>query len=299
MIKNFSYQHECFKSVEDTKNFLIDNGIIKDKIECDNCSSTAPITISTVNGNERIIYRCISKNCRKRIPLFKINIRINEYLFILYCLLLNIKYSQIKSLVNNISNETISNARKFLRKQFKKINNNEIVFGGYNKCVEADETVLCRRKTIRCPTSTDDETLDTVWIFGIIDNTPEKNILVRKVDNRQAPTLTAVLENKINVCSLFCTDGYPSYPLVAESLGVTHKVVNHTEGFKAPDGTHTNNIESLWATLKSEMRKQHGVKRDEIDGWLEEFTFRQRFLKGSDANDISEIFLKILINTFN
>ncbi|KAG0423447.1 hypothetical protein DMUE_6144, partial [Dictyocoela muelleri] len=120
---------------------------------------------------------------------------------------------------------------------------------------------------------------DTVWIFGIIDNTPEKNILVRRVENGKAPTLKAVIENKINVFSLFCTDGYPSYPSVANSLDLKHKIVNHSEGIKAPDGTHTNNIESLWAVLKSEMRKQHGVKIIEIDEWLEEFTFRQRFLK--------------------
>ncbi|KAG0421623.1 hypothetical protein DMUE_6279, partial [Dictyocoela muelleri] len=219
MIRNFSYHHECFKSVLDAKNFLVDNGIIKDSIECDKCSSPSSLTISTVNSNERIIYRCSSKNCRKRIPILKINIRINDFLFLLYCLLLNMKYYQIKCLINNVSNETISNARKFLRKQFKKINSTEIVLGGYNKCVEADETVLCRQKTIRCPTSTDDETANTVWIFGIIDNTPEKNILVRRVENRQANTLTSVIENKINVCSLFCTDGYPSYPSVARRLG--------------------------------------------------------------------------------
>ncbi|KAG0423579.1 hypothetical protein DMUE_6139, partial [Dictyocoela muelleri] len=101
------------------------------------------------------------------------------------------------------------------------------------------------------------------------------------------------------VCSLFCTDGYPSYPSVARRLGVEHKIVSHSEGFKAPDGTHINNIESLWATLKSEKRKQHGVKRVEIDEWLEEFTFRQRFFEGNDVNDISGFFFKILINSFN
>ncbi|KAG0440003.1 hypothetical protein DMUE_2054 [Dictyocoela muelleri] len=157
MVKNFSYYYECFKGVLETRNFLIDNGIISEEILCDKCGNISKITISTVNGIDRIIYCFNYKNCRKRTPLISIKIRINHYLFLIYLLILNMSYYQIKGLLGNISNETISNARKLLRREFKKINNKEIVFGGYNKCVEADETVLCRRKIIRTPTSADDE----------------------------------------------------------------------------------------------------------------------------------------------
>ncbi|KAG0420788.1 hypothetical protein EQH57_0003 [Dictyocoela roeselum] len=173
-------------------------------------------------------------------------------------------YYQIKCLVNNVTNETISLARKVLRADFKNFNH-EILLVGFVKVVDADKPILCKRKNIKTPTDTDDETPDTVWIFVMIDNTSYKDIFVKKVENRQAPTLNDVIGGRINVFSLFCTDRYPSYPIVARNLNLKHKIVNHSERFVAPDGTHTNNIESLWAILKSEIRKQHGFKRDEIE----------------------------------
>ncbi|KAG0418897.1 hypothetical protein EQH57_0633 [Dictyocoela roeselum] len=297
MTKNFTYYHECFKSVRNALDFLEGNGIISQNKICVKCNSIAYLKIVAKNNKEKIIYRCSKKMCQKRISVLSTKIEIHKYLFLLYCILLNMTYYQIKCLVDNVTNETISSARKVLRAEFKKFNN-DVLLGGLGKVVEADETVLCRRKTISSPTDTDDETPDTVWIFGMIDNTPHKNIFVRKVENRQAPTLTDVIGNRINVFSLFCTDGYPSYPIVARNLDLEHKIVNHSEGFVAPDGTHTNNIESLWAILKSEMRKQHGVKREEIDEWSEEFSFRQNFLRGNNIEDFSEIFMRILSGIF-
>ena len=35
------------------------------------------------------------------------------------------------------------------------------------------------------------------------------------------------------------TDGWKAYPGSAPAANCYHKMVNHTEGFKGPDGTHT------------------------------------------------------------
>ncbi|KAG0434674.1 hypothetical protein DMUE_5084, partial [Dictyocoela muelleri] len=115
MIKNFTYYHDCFKSVSKTFEFLRDNEILKNVKSCSKCNSIAILKIATVNNKERIIYRCSSKNCQKRISILNTNIEINKYIFMLYCLLLNMTYYQIKCLVDDVNNETISSARKLLR----------------------------------------------------------------------------------------------------------------------------------------------------------------------------------------
>jgi hypothetical protein len=74
------------------------------------------------------------------------------------------------------------------------------------------------------------------------------------------------------------SDGYPSYPLVADELGLRHHVVNHSFGFVAADRTNTNTIEDFWSHLKSTMRKENGIKRINIDRWLIRYTFRRRYL---------------------
>ncbi|KAG0434553.1 hypothetical protein DMUE_5140, partial [Dictyocoela muelleri] len=114
----------------------------------------------------------------------------------------------------------------------------------------ADETVLSRRGVIRYPTSTDDETKDTMWIFGAIDKNDKRNFSLKRIENRQTETINRVLERKISIYSKFHTDWYPSYPGVAENLFLRHSVVDHRQGFKSWDGTHTNNIEGFEAHLK-------------------------------------------------
>ncbi|KAG0442268.1 hypothetical protein DMUE_0397 [Dictyocoela muelleri] len=132
-----------------------------------------------------------------------------------------------------VSDKTISLIKKKLHKCYEiYINKRPIFLGGIDEIVEADETVLSRRGVIRYPTSTDDETKDTVWIFGAIDKNDKGNFLLKRIENRQTETITRVLEGKISVCSKFHTDGYPSYPGVAENLCLRHKVVDHSKGLK-------------------------------------------------------------------
>ena len=45
----------------------------------------------------------------------------------------------------------------------------------------------------------------------------------------------------INNDSILFADGHSSYPPVARNLNFRHHIVNHTEGFRSEDGSHTNN----------------------------------------------------------
>ena len=122
----------------------------------------------------------------------------------------------------------------------------------------------------------------------------KRNFFVKRIPDRKAETLTKVLESVIGVCSNFCTDGYPSYPEVARNLHVVHHVLNHSLGFKSEDGTHKNNIEGFCAILKDKMRKEHDVRRENIDEWLKEFTFLKRFVFGKSLKETSELFFNII-----
>lgn len=84
-------------------------------------------------------------------------------------------YYGIKCMIP-VYDEYIANARLTLRWAFKSYNRgSSAILGGPGVMVECDESVLYTRQTIRCPTSADDEILDTVWILGAIDNIVDRN----------------------------------------------------------------------------------------------------------------------------
>ena len=75
-----------------------------------------------------------------------------------------------------------------------------------------------------------------------------------------------------------------------EQVGYEHYTVNHSTGeYVAPDGTHTNTIENLWANIKVHFKKMRGTKPQHIPLHLDEFMYRwNRKFDG----DIYEIFLE-------
>ncbi|KAF9761849.1 hypothetical protein NGRA_2377, partial [Nosema granulosis] len=158
--------------------------------------------------------------------------------------------------------------------------------------------VLCRRGIIRNPSSVDDHIKDTVLILGIIVTSIKENFYVKRVENRSAYTITRALEGKTCVGSILASDGWASYPAVADNLSLAHIVVNHSVGFINEDGTHINNIEALWSCMKSEMGKQHGVKREDIDMWLEKIMFGRKYIDVSSPESKKVLFdiIKYLVN---
>ncbi|KAG0421007.1 hypothetical protein DMUE_6317, partial [Dictyocoela muelleri] len=217
-------------------------------------------------------------SCRKINSITSSNLDITELVHLIYLLLNDSNYRQIKNYYG-VSNGTISSIKNKLKICYDLYcNERQIFLGGLDRIVEADETVLSRRGIIKCPTATDDEKKDTIWIFGAIDLIYKSQFILKRIKNRQVETITEAIDGEIGVLSKFHTDGHPSYPGVAENLCLKHKVVIHSKGFISSDGTHTNNIEGFWSHLKASMRKEHGVKRVNIDKWISEYTFRRRFL---------------------
>ena len=59
-------------------------------------------------------------------------------------------------------------------------------------------------------------------------------------------------------------------------FGYVHKTVNHSkEEYVAPDGTHTNGMEGVWAQLKRGINGTHiHVSARHLPKYLSEFEFR-------------------------
>ena len=74
----------------------------------------------------------------------------------------------------------------------------------------------------------------------------------------------------------------PMYQKIQSELGFEHHSrVNHSKRFVAPDGTHTQNIESYWNRIKQLIKRMNGCHRDFLHWYLQEFMCRERFNEGN------------------
>lgn len=299
MNEHIHSRHYAFRSIRDCYRFFIDYEILPEYKNCEACRGITKLIILNQLENERIIYRCTSTDCQAKRSIYNSKLRMHDFIFVIFKLLTSVPYKEITRDIL-VSKTSLSSIRKKLARVFELISNEQNqLLGGVGVVVECDETVLCRRGIIQYPTTTDDNTADTTWILGCIENTQERKFLLKRIVNRRIETLTRTLEGKIFVGSIFNTDGYPSYPQVASNLCLTHNVVNHINGFVATDGTHTNNIEGFWSELKLKMRKEHGVKRERIDDWLIEFSFLRKNVFDADVNELTQCYCNVLKRMFN
>lgn len=288
-----------FHNMEALKEFLISNNIIAETIICVKCNSEA-IMMSITGQSTMIKYRCPRRGCQKIQSLFQTPWPLTKVVHVLYVLILGSNYFQLRMFFG-ISDSSIARYKALLLDCYKAyLDARPIVLGipGRRIIVEVDESVLSRRGIIRNPTSTDDTVQDTVWILGGVDRTDEHNFFLVRVPDRTVESFTEAMRGRIVRGSRLYTDGHASYPQTARNLGLIHRTVNHSLGFRAPDGTHTNNIEGFWSHMKSTMRKENGVHRENIDDWLIQYTFKRRYVNNSSQEEFAELFIEILKSFF-
>ncbi|WUR02938.1 DDE-TNP-IS1595 domain-containing protein [Vairimorpha necatrix] len=288
-----------FYNVDTCLEALIDLEVLKEQKSCSKCGCNMRLGPVKEEIVTRVAYRCSNYKCSARLVVNKgCKVPLHTFCDLVFGILCRYSYFQLMARLG-VSTATISAVKSSLRKIYKDLLKNRIIIGGPGQVVQVDESVICRRGKIRSPTSSDDFIRDTVWILGIIDAQNPSNFYITRVENRTIECLTAALEGRICVGSVLHSDGHPSYPGVAENLCLSHQVVNHSIGFLSPDGIHTNNIENVWSQLKSEMTKEHGVKRSEIDTWLDEFMYRKFMLREDDMGDFYKGFVDLLSKLLN
>ena len=137
-----------------------------------------------------------------------------------------------------------------------------------------------------------------VYIFGVQGNFfLGLFVHTTKLINKQTKIKEETCGNKIlpqNVIllnSVHHTGGFVSYLVVA--CNHNHHVVNHSEGFRSIDCTHTNYIEGFWSYLKSTVGKENGVQRNFIDDCIAQYTFKRIFLMNKKSEKFAQRFVKV------
>jgi len=155
--------------------------------------------------------------------------------------------------------------------------------GGDGVVVEIDESKFGKRKYNR------GHHVDGVWVFGMVERTEERRIILVSVPNRSAETLTQLAQRYIEQSSTIYSDmwrGYASF----KSYFHEHLTVNHSIEFvSSTNGVHTNSIEGNWAGLKTETPVR-GRTRRLIDRYLVRF-----MLKRNHAGFELETVIKLLL----
>jgi IS1 family transposase len=156
-------------------------------------------------------------------------------------------------------------------------NPDECLVGGDGVIVEIDETKFGKRKYNR------GHRVEGVWVLVAVERTEERRLFASSVEKRDRVTLTQWSKQEhVEKGSIVYTDGWRGYNTrdICAHTGVDiaegHKRVNHSRGFKAPDGTHTNTVEGTNCGLKQTIKYSRRTK-GKVDLGLLEFIWRRKY----------------------
>ncbi|KAG0440422.1 hypothetical protein DMUE_1762 [Dictyocoela muelleri] len=164
---------------------------------------------------------------------------------------------------------------------------NSLTLGGQ---VEVDETLLARRKYER------GRLVEQQWLFGAIERYGG-HFLLKTVDKRDASTLGQVIRDWISEDATVYSDQWKAYEKIfrESEIEYNHQTVNHSENFINPENAdvHTQNIESLWSSLKRFLRSRNLNNRERISHYISEFTFR-KYHKNKTPKDLFLILVRLI-----
>ncbi|KAK2557526.1 hypothetical protein P5673_020277, partial [Acropora cervicornis] len=149
-----------------------------------------------------------------------------------------------------------------------------IPFGGAGAVVKCDESKFNHKAKYnrgRRPAR------DT-WVFGIItaEYSPARGYFT-VVDRRDADTLWPIIDQCILPGSEVQTDDWGAYRGLTRLANVQrHRVVVHARNFVDPrTGVHTQEVESCWSQLKLGLKRRKGIRRKDLQSYLDEMMWRQ------------------------
>lgn len=141
--------------------------------------------------------------------------------------------------------------------------------GGPGVIVQLDETKLGKRKYHR------GHRVEGVWVFAGVEVTEERKVFLRRVQDRSASTLEAIITEHVKPGSRIHTDLWKGYAGIASHLEFVHDTVNHSKYFKDPvTGVNTNAIEGTNNALKIQIRPRN--RTQDVDEHLSEFIWRRK-----------------------
>ena len=133
------------------------------------------------------------------------------------------------------------------------------------------------------------------WVFGIvITEFTRARGYFQIVDRRNIATLDPIIARCIQPGTVVYTDDWAAYRGMTVRINnvADHRVVVHTRHFVDPvTGFHTQEIESCWNNLKLGQKIRRGIKREDLQSYLDEQMWRQ--WRSRDHRHILSNFLAI------
>lgn len=139
--------------------------------------------------------------------------------------------------------------------------------GGPCQIVQIDEALIGRRKYNR------GRVVEGTWVVGMVAQNGQLRLERCPGNRRTSAVLHEMISRHVEPGSEIHTDGWRAYQGL-ENLGYTHRVVNHSVEFVAPDGTHTQRIESQWRGLRR-MFTPGGRRHQDMASNLIEYLWRR------------------------
>mgnify|MGYP003430943711 CR=1 FL=1 len=104
--------------------------------------------------------------------------------------------------------------------------------------------------------------VEGVWVFGLVERTLERRLVVKVVEKRDAATLLPIIRGCVLPGSTVLTDCWRAYNGIESKLGLEHGTVNHSINYVDPlTLNHTNTIEGTWNGLKMKVPARKRTKK--------------------------------------
>ena len=96
--------------------------------------------------------------------------------------------------------------------------------------------------------------------------------------------LLPIINSHVAPGTIIHSDEWRAYNHVSTLPNVcSHATVNHSVTFVAPNGTHTQHIESYWNWAKVKLKRMKGCQTEQIPSYLDEFMWCERFRNTDNA----------------
>lgn len=278
--------HSLTDTLEHSRDFLFQRGVLKATMSCAACSASMTLTsCSSTKSPDLLIWKCYPCKTYRNIRTDSI---LSGQKLSLQTFLLLIFYLSVKSLASvaihqliGISENTISEWKVLLHIRVSNwLMANPSPLGGLGVVVELDEAKFGKRKYNK------GSYREGMWVLGAVDRNTGKCFLLPCPGNRRdAATLLPLIQRWILPGSIIHTDEWAAYNGLASS-GYTHNTVNHSLQFVDPaTGVHTNTQEGLWAHVKKSV-----VGSTNLELALINFMFQRRLDSTGGTNQISRCF---------
>ncbi|KAG0442160.1 hypothetical protein DMUE_0489 [Dictyocoela muelleri] len=247
---------------ESAFDFAVEEGLLKtERRPCviDGCGGTMNLEKGKTRHSVNLRMRCNKRACRKCESIFKNTIFHNTHFSVSECLEYIYAYCEGRKISHVASDLNVQ--RKYLALFFKKIED-IIVFwytrtqsnqkiGSLHHFVEVDETHLFRRKNHQGRVLRG----QGYWVIGAIDRLTKK-IKIESILRRNRMNIESFMLRNVENSSTIISDCWRGYNGLSD-LNYTHYTVNHSINFVDPENQliHTNTIERLWRSLKSNISK--------------------------------------------